>query len=1293
MLAAAAILLASCVSLSHQDGQPEKGQAGPPIQTVAEKSGFKETAKYDEVNAFLKDLAARSELVKLSSLGKSNEDRDIPLAIIADPPLTKPEEARKSGKLVVLMIGGIHSGECDSKEALLALCRDIATGKDPMLKNVVLLVAPIYNPDGNERFAPNDKQRPGQVGPDQMGIRENAQGLDLNRDFVKLEAPETRGLLKTINQWDPAIFIDAHTTNGSFHRYPLTYDCPKNPAGDAKLIEYARDTMLPAIAKVTLDKDKLDTFWYGNFEKEHSRWETYPDQPRYGVQYVGLRNRISILTESYSYATYKERIDAQIHFIHASLTYAAAKKDEIKKLVADADRRTTEAGNKAGDSVAIRTTMTAAADKVTAKGYVEETKDGRTRPTKETKDYDVELFIRFTPEASVNRPYAYVIPADAGPNASTGRVPDLSVWATKAKETLQRHGIKVDELREDLDVDVTAYTVSSLTRASRSFQNHELATVRASAKKESRRISAGSLLIRTGQPLGALAVYLLEPESADSLATWNFFDPALGLDKEFPVLRIESATPLHTLSARGLPEDREAPKPITFDAVYESDRAPNLGGSPTGGITWLEDGEHYLQSKEGKLLKIEAATGKSEVFIDPKPIAKALEKLPTIDARLAGDISRRSGFNFNKTRTAALIEHANDLYYVTMNGEEAARLTKSPQREELATFSPDGNFVAFVRENDLWVVDVKTQTERALTTGGTDTLRHGKADWVYYEEVFNRNWQTYWWSPDSSRIVYYEIDSLPIRPFALVNTIPNDPALEKQPFPKPGDPNPRIKLFTVNINGESPNEVDLSAYSTEDRIIQLAGWWSDSSAAYFMLGNRTQTWLDICTAPPDGGSPTVLFRETTKCWVDNPEPLRFLKDNTFLFQSERTGWKHFFHYARDGKLIGPVTSGDWEARGMSRLDEENGWLYFSGTKETSIAENLYRTKLDGSTADKPERLTREPGGHSANVAPKGKYFVDSWSSSTQPTLVALRNTADSSINRWLDTNPVRDLERYILSPVEQLQIKTPDGFMLEASLMKPPNFDPAKKYPVWFFTYAGPHAPSVSDSWGGGRAGDQALAQQGIIVFRADPRSASGKGAVSAWTAYKQLGVQEMTDIDTLITSLNSNPWVDSTRIGMSGFSYGGFMTAYCMTHSKLFSAGIAGGSVTDWRDYDSIYTERYMLTPQENKEGYDKTSVVAAAKNLHGRMMIVHGMMDDNVHVQNSTRLIKALQAAGKSFEMMFYPENRHGVGGKHWNRTQNEFITRTMGVPSSASPEPAASEGSAPVGPRARRRRPPGT
>jgi dipeptidyl aminopeptidase/acylaminoacyl peptidase len=266
--------------------------------------------------------------------------------------------------------------------------------------------------------------------------------------------------------------------------------------------------------------------------------------------------------------------------------------------------------------------------------------------------------------------------------------------------------------------------------------------------------------------------------------------------------------------------------------------------------------------------------------------------------------------------------------------------------------------------------------------------------------------------------------------------------------------------------------------------------------------------------------------------------------------------------------------------------------------------------------------------------------------------------------RVLDSNPSYALEEYKLGETERLQIKTPDGFALEASISKPTDFDPNKKYPVWFTTYGGPHAPTVSDAGGMGQGlGDQSLTNQGYIVFRVDPRSASGKGAVSTWTAYRQLGVQELKDIETAIKWLIDNhPYVDASRIGMSGHSYGGFLTAYALTHSKLFAAGIAGAPVTDWRNYDTIYTERYMNTPQENPDGYNVTSVVKAAKNIHGKLLILHGVMDDNVHVQNSLQLANELQRANKDFEMMFYPRARHGIGGGHYSKLMNDFRNREL-------------------------------
>ena len=273
--------------------------------------------------------------------------------------------------------------------------------------------------------------------------------------------------------------------------------------------------------------------------------------------------------------------------------------------------------------------------------------------------------------------------------------------------------------------------------------------------------------------------------------------------------------------------------------------------------------------------------------------------------------------------------------------------------------------------------------------------------------------------------------------------------------------------------------------------------------------------------------------------------------------------------------------------------------------------------------------------------------------------------ADGAKIRMLDTNPVYEREEYRFGACEQFQIEMSDGFLVEASLVKPPDFDGSRKYPVWFTTYGGPHAPTISDAWQGGRAWDHMLAGWACSCSDAIPARASGKGACSAWTAYKQLGVQELKDIEEAIRWLTSQPYVDGERIGMSGHSYGGFMTAYALTHSKLFAGGIAGAPPTDWHFYDTIYTERYMDTPQNNPEGYERTSVVKAAKDLHGQLLIVHGGIDDNVHLQNTFAFVDALQQADKPFQLMVYPQSRHGIGGMHYDRLTVDFIRTVLKLP----------------------------
>jgi dipeptidyl aminopeptidase/acylaminoacyl peptidase len=1240
--------------------------AEPPL-TVAERSNYTAGSRHAEVVAFCEQLAKESPLVRLGELGTSHEGRKLPLLIVADPPVANAQAAAASGQLVVFAMGNIHAGEIDGKEALLMLARDLALAKDrPLLKDLVLVFAPIFNADGNDKMG---KNRLGQAGPPLVGTRANAQGFDLNRDFVKLESPEVRALVRFLNQWDPAIFIDCHTTNGSYHRYAITYEGGRCPAGDPKVIEFTRDVLLPDVGKRMEQTAGLKSYFYGNFSADRSRWETVSPTPRYGTHYIGLRNRIAVLSESYSYAPYKERVLASKAFVQSIFEFAAENKDKIRQLIGPtrSDPALAEApkagpGKFAGKSkvfnlgAAGRTVSSAEQAKnvdlvlrqqpapfgrpVNILGFVEEKQGDRRVPTTKPRDYEAVYMGGVEPTLTVRRPYAYLFPATL----------------TQIVENLQRHGIEVEELREDIELDVEVYKTDGIARAPE-FQKHKLVTLQASMRNDRRRLPAGTILVRTAQPLGNLAAYLLEPQAADGLATWNFFDAVLAQDQDFPVLRLPLPTPITAGRVRPLAENRKMDQPIVYDPLTGG-RTPNFVGSPIGSIQWLGDGEHFLQVKDGQLLKVEALTGRSQPFFDPDKLAQGLASLPGIGPKMAPTLARSPFLRMNPQRTAALFERDSDLYYCKLDGTGAVRLTKSPGAKELTSFSPDGKYIAFVHKNNLHVVNIATQTERALTTDGSDVIFNGKADWVYFEEIFLRTHQAYWWSPDSTALVFMRIDDAPVRPYTVVNPTTVSQTLETTPYPKAGAPNPNVKLGIVTVAGNGPSWVDLNGQSATATLIIGAGWLPDSQRVYFYVQDRAQTWLDFCTAARNGGASQKLFRDTTKAWVDDPGPPHFLKDGSFLLPSERTGYKHLYRFAADGKLLGPVTSGNWEARTLHLVDEAGGWVCFSGMRDDPIAANLYRVKLDGSGL---ERLTEGAGDHKVTVSPKGNLFVDSSSNHAAPTQARLVRT-DKSLARTLDTNPVYALEEYRRGAFELVRIPTPDGFTLRGSILKPPTFDPAKRYPVWFMTYAGPHAPTVHDNWGNGRAKEEMLAQMGFVVFRCDPRSASGQGACSTWTAYRQLGVQEMKDIETAIGWLNKHSYVDPARIGMSGASYGGFMTAYALTHSKLFAAGIAAAPVTDWHNYDSIYTERYMNTPQENPEGYKVTSVVAAAGKLHGKLLLVHGMMDDNVHAQNSMQLIDALQKANKQFEVMVYPHNRHGFGGPHYERLTIDFMKRVL-------------------------------
>ncbi len=499
------------------------------LLTVAEQSNYQATSRHAQVVDFCERLAKLSPSVRLGELGTTFEGRKLPLLILADPPISTPEEAARSNKLVVFTMANIHAGEVDGKEGILMLARDIATSADrPLLKNLILVIAPIFNADGNERMSKTN--RPGQVGPaDGMGIRANAQGFDLNRDYVKLESPEVRAVVHFINVWDPAFVIDMHTTNGSHHRYTITYEGPRNPAGDAKVVEMVRDDLLPDVGRRLEQHSGYHSFFYGNFSRDRTGWQSVPATPRFGLYYVGLRNRISILSESYSYASYKDRVLGSRDFARSIFEYASDNKDKIQTMLAEARARTVQAGRdpKPTDLVAVQQKAAALDKTVDFLGFVEETKNGRRVATDQPKVYQLKYYGLCEPKVSVSRPYAYLIPAEL----------------TKVVDLLHKHGIVMEKLQEDRDLEVDVYRIDKITKL-RTFQKHDPTSLQASARTEKRPVKANTLVVRTAQPLGTLAVYLLEPESEDGLCTWNFLDDNLAEGKDYPILRVARKTDL-----------------------------------------------------------------------------------------------------------------------------------------------------------------------------------------------------------------------------------------------------------------------------------------------------------------------------------------------------------------------------------------------------------------------------------------------------------------------------------------------------------------------------------------------------------------------------------------------------------------------------------------------------------------------------------------------------------------------------------------------------------------------------
>ena len=709
---------------------------------------------------------------------------------------------------------------------------------------------------------------------------------------------------------------------------------------------------------------------------------------------------------------------------------------------------------------------------------------------------------------------------------------------------------------------------------------------------------------------------------------------------------------------------------LTIDDIFHPEKKVDFSGKvPT--ITWLSDGKHYLLTDDPetknltKLQKVNAISGETKPFLDATKMEASFMELGGFTASDAKKLATKSAYQLNKDETALLINWSKDLFYYELKTGKAQRVTNNPDEEVGETFSPDNRMIAFVRNNNLYVADLAQGRERQLTSDGSHKILNGRLDWVYQEELYGRgNFEAYWWSPDSSMLAYLRFDENPVPEFTVVDHIPYYQDLEVSPYPKAGDANPLVRLGIVSALGGATRWIDTTQkYQPGDLLIVRVDWTPDAKNVVYQAQNREQTFLDLNLADATNGKTRTLLRENSKAWVEVLDNPHWLKDGSFLWESERSGWHHLYHYSANGQLLRQLTDGNWEVRSVNSIDNDKGVVYFTATEHSHIAPHVYAVKLDGTGL---KRLSTAEGSHNVKFDPTSNFFVDYWNDLNTPTQTRLHDSSGKVV-RVIEENKVEPQKQYKLGTVEQLRVKTRDGFEMEALIIKPPDFNPNKKYPVMQFTYSGPNAPQVKNSWGGSNyMWHQMLAQKGYLVWICDNRTASGKGVESTWPVYKNFGELELRDLEDGIAWLKSQPYVDGTRIGIWGWSFGGFMTSYALTHSKTYKLGIAGGTVSDWRNYDTIYTERYLQTPQNNPEGYRKSSPVHRAKELHGKILLIHGAMDDNVHLTNTIQFAYELQKAGKQFELMLYPKSRHGVTDpvlvRHMRAMMLEFIEKNL-------------------------------
>lgn len=700
-----------------------------------------------------------------------------------------------------------------------------------------------------------------------------------------------------------------------------------------------------------------------------------------------------------------------------------------------------------------------------------------------------------------------------------------------------------------------------------------------------------------------------------------------------------------------MPDTLPAQTKERYESVKDAlQSSGNLSGSSgPRNVNWIDNGNRYSYmqyNEETESMEIRAfnpSNGEDELIFN-----NTNHTFPESDSTFEynsfqwSNDSRYLVFQSN-FRPVYRYSGISDYYLYSIEDQTIQLLVEDAYTAEL---SPDGTKIGYERGGNLFVYHIESGEESQLTESAGDQVYNGRFGWVYEEEFgLVQAWS---WSPDSRHIAFWQTDERGIHMFQMTDYSGHHPEYTKIPYPQVGDKNPTVKIGVVNVDSGDLEWMDINL---DDGYIPRIYWTARDDRLAVVHLSRPQTHLKLTFYNIDNGNGRLVMEENSNAWIDVFDFFAginhlffFPKDREeFFWISDRDGYAHIYHYNYSGEMMKQVTEGNWEVTYVHTVDYDNSRIYFTSTEASPLQRHLYSVNFDGSGKQK---LTGAEGTHNISMGPNAKYYIDRYSNTRTPTQVELWETGEEMLDKLEDNQSVTEyIDKHVYAPRELFSFTTSDGQQLDGYMIKPVDFDPEKQYPLLMNIYGGPGAQGVynqfeTSGW------IQYLAQEGYVIVNVNNRGSGGYGSKFEKIVYKQLGKWESNDFVETAEYMSQKPWIDGSRRAIRGHSYGGYMTSFTMLkHPGVFDVGIVGAPVTDWRLYDSIYTERYMGLVENNLEGYKMSSPTNYAENLEGHLFIAHSTMDENVHVQNTMQLITALARNGKDFDLRIYPPGAHGV------------------------------------------------